>query len=114
MSDSDHEQPDPFELRLQFNDLLRRLTASQDSIARAVKFASQWRKHCDVLYTVLLEAIQQSANANQKMNLFYLCDHICQTTLKNGFKGYVILFTKDILSLVQMICPHDNLGKKSL
>jgi hypothetical protein len=103
MSDSEHDQADPFELRLQFSDMLRRLTASTESLSRAARFAAQWKSHADVLYAVLLESME-SAHVNQRLNLFHLCDHICMATLRLKFDGYAKKMIQDLPRLITLVC----------
>ncbi|KAL7754463.1 hypothetical protein RI367_000444 [Sorochytrium milnesiophthora] len=122
MQHSDDEEIDPFELRLQFNDLLSRVSASQDSLARAARFATRWAKHHDVLYDALMEFIptvrirvlfrlvEHARSVNDRMNLFYLCDHICMMSLKAGVQDYTHCVVRDLKKIVALVCPPDGMG----
>ncbi|KAI9189331.1 hypothetical protein H9P43_000762 [Blastocladiella emersonii ATCC 22665] len=107
MSDTEHDHPDPFELRLEFHDMLRRLTASNESLVKAARFASTWRAHADVLYAVVLETLE-SVSPNQRINLFSLCDHILQATMSDGFLGYHARIVADLPRLVAAVCSAES------
>ncbi|KAJ3366175.1 hypothetical protein GGF32_006624 [Allomyces javanicus] len=115
MSDSDGDAPDAFELRLQFHDQLRRLTASQESLSRAARFAVKWRAHHDVLYAVLADALADPlASPNHRLNLFHLCDHLWMASLRaNKFQGYPHRLARDLPVLVGCVCrwPKPTMAK---
>ncbi|ORZ34371.1 CTD kinase subunit gamma CTK3-domain-containing protein [Catenaria anguillulae PL171] len=113
---ADFNQPDPFQLRLQFNDILRRLTAAAESLTRAARFAAKWASQADVLYAVLHEQLiapvaTDPTLASNKINLFCLCDHILIATLRNRFTGYRDRLVKDLPAIVASVCsPETNFG----
>ncbi len=58
MSENEREHQDPFNLQLQFFELLKRISASPDVNAKAVRFALRWHMHCDVLHSAILEHLE--------------------------------------------------------
>lgn len=99
---------DPFEARLQFNELLSKLTASQQTIARACTFAMRNKDLYENLYSCLIDEIVQST-INHRLNLFYLMDAICQASAKASFPEYIKLVRDDLDSIIEHV-TGDNRG----
>jgi len=118
---------DPFEVRMQFLENLRRLTASQQSIQKVVHFALKFYPSCgDDLWDCLVEECQKGT-VNSRINIFYLLDSLCETCLSikansssNDKSGgphgsyYVELVSKDLAKLVEYVVPEGREGLPNL
>ncbi|KAH9925850.1 CTD kinase subunit gamma CTK3-domain-containing protein [Epithele typhae] len=72
---------DPFEVRMQFLTLLRRLDASQTSIKKIVGYALKYFPSCgEDLWDCIMEECQKGS-LNVRINILYLLDTLCETCL---------------------------------
>lgn len=80
------------EIRLQFLNILRKLSSSQSSIARVVGFAIKHANKCaDDLWEVLGEECGK-ANLNARINIFYCLDNLlCDRALRVPIQTILIL-----------------------
>lgn len=76
---------DPFEARLQFLQLLRRLTASQQSIQTVVSHAVKYGRKCGAdLWDCLIEECGKG-NLNARINVLYFLDSLCDPRTAIGY-----------------------------
>ncbi|KAG6864936.1 hypothetical protein C0991_006287 [Blastosporella zonata] len=114
---------DPFEVRMQFLALLRRLNASQQSIQRVVGFAVKYFPGCgEDLWDCIVEECQKGT-INSRINILYFLDTLCETCLlvKSHSKGqdrdtnlYVNFVTRDLGKIVENVVPKGRQGLPNL
>ncbi|KAI1784407.1 CTD kinase subunit gamma CTK3-domain-containing protein [Ganoderma leucocontextum] len=111
---------DPFEVRMQFLTLLRRLDASQQSIKKIVGFALKYFSSCgEDLWDCIIEECQKGS-LNNRINILYLLDSLCETCLlakphTGGTRdtvqsSYVDYLSRDLCSLVDCVVPPGQQG----
>ncbi|ORX54054.1 hypothetical protein DM01DRAFT_315989 [Hesseltinella vesiculosa] len=100
---------DPFECRLQFISLLKKLNASQQSIQKATRYAMKHRQLSEDLYSCFLEELD-NASINTRLNILYVLDSILTTSRKSNFFDYIKLTQRDIVRIVQAVAPDTNRG----
>ncbi|KAJ8594219.1 hypothetical protein M405DRAFT_930290 [Rhizopogon salebrosus TDB-379] len=72
---------DPFEVRMQFLGLIRKLNASQQSIQKVVAFALKYFSRCgEDLWECIIEECQKGS-INHRINILYFLDSLCETSL---------------------------------
>ena len=65
---------DPFETRLHFLQLVRKLNASQASIHKVVAFAIRYGSRCgEDLWECIVEECAKVRHANEQLSLYSLC-----------------------------------------
>eukprot|EP00158_Paraphelidium_tribonemae_P002871 Partr_v1_DN25740_c0_g1_i1_m74839 putative Conserved hypothetical protein len=106
---------DPFEARLQFIDILSRLSASQQSIVKASSFALRHREFAESLFSCLVDEMeQQQSSLNSRLNLFFVIDAlVCQSNKSSssnmdGGSEYLILVERDMGRIVELVVPRDS------
>ncbi|KAG6884725.1 hypothetical protein C0993_008706 [Termitomyces sp. T159_Od127] len=114
---------DPFEVRMQFLALLRRLNASQQSIQRVVGFAVKYFPGCgEDLWDCIVEECQKGS-VNSRINILYFLDSLCETCLlvKTRAKGqdresnlYVNFVARDLGKIVENVVPKGRQGLPNL
>ncbi|KAJ7645540.1 CTD kinase subunit gamma CTK3-domain-containing protein [Mycena polygramma] len=116
---------DPFEVRIQFLALLKRLNASQQSIQKVVGFAVKYFPPCgEDLWDCIVEECQKGS-INSRINILYFLDSLCETCLlvkshsssigsdpKN--KQYVDFVNRDIGKIVECVVPPGREGLPNL
>ncbi|KAH7883453.1 CTD kinase subunit gamma CTK3-domain-containing protein [Phlebopus sp. FC_14] len=72
---------DPFEVRMQFLGLLRKLNAKQESIQRVVGYALKYFSRCgEDLWECVVEECQKGS-INHRINILYFLDSLCESSL---------------------------------
>ncbi|GLB38017.1 putative CTD kinase subunit gamma CTK3 C-terminus [Lyophyllum shimeji] len=114
---------DPFEVRMQFLALLRRLNASQQSIQKVVGFAVKYFPPCgEDLWDCIVEECQKGS-INSRINILYFLDSLCETCLlvKSHSTGqgeqsdlYVKYVTRDLGTIVENVVPPGRQGLPNL
>ncbi|KAG6815377.1 hypothetical protein H0H93_009994 [Arthromyces matolae] len=114
---------DPFEVRMQFLGLLKRLSASQQSIQRVVVYAIKNFAGCgEDLWDCILEECQKGT-INSRINILYFLDSLCETSLlaKSRAKGqdresnlYVNFVARDLNKIVENVVPKGRQGLPNL
>ncbi|KAF9461850.1 CTD kinase subunit gamma CTK3-domain-containing protein [Collybia nuda] len=117
---------DPFEVRIQFLNLLRRLNASQHSIQKVVGFAVKYFPPCgEDLWDCIVEECQKGS-INSRINILYFLDSLCETCLlvrsKSTAAGqdpgannlYVAFVTRDLGKIVENVVPKGRQGLPNL
>ncbi|KAI0628438.1 CTD kinase subunit gamma CTK3-domain-containing protein [Trametes polyzona] len=109
---------DPFEVRMQFLTLLRRLDASQQSIKKIVGFAVKYFPSCgEDLWDCLLEECQKGS-LNNRINILYLLDSLCEACLifkpppgtSQPPPSYVTYVSRDLQKIVDGVVPEGRQG----
>ncbi|GAW04019.1 CTD kinase subunit gamma [Lentinula edodes] len=118
---------DPFEVRMQFVALLRRLDASQHSIRKVVSFAVKFFPRCgEDLWDCIVEETQKGS-INSRINILYFLDSLCETCLlvkthanaignteKASSNMYVDLVARDLGTIVENVVPPGVEGSPNL
>ncbi|KAH7909657.1 CTD kinase subunit gamma CTK3-domain-containing protein [Hygrophoropsis aurantiaca] len=69
---------DPFEVRMQFLSLLRKLNATQQSIQKVVSYALKYFSRCgEDLWDCIVEECQKGT-VNHRINVLYFLDSLCE------------------------------------
>ncbi|KAJ3508088.1 hypothetical protein NLJ89_g5946 [Agrocybe chaxingu] len=134
---------DPFEVRMQFIELLRRLNASQQSIQKVVGFAVKHFPPCgeDIWDCIVeetakvqlteirteLAADPPQGSINSRINILYFLDSLCETSLlvksharsersrlANANGLYVHFVARDLNRIVESIVPEGRQGIPNL
>ncbi|EJD08292.1 uncharacterized protein FOMMEDRAFT_101733 [Fomitiporia mediterranea MF3/22] len=110
---------DPFEVRMHFLSLLRRLNASQQSIQKVVAYALKYFSRCgEDLWDCVVEECQKGS-LNTRINILYLLDSLCETSLlsKASFGPsnynnnlYVDFVARDLAMIVDYVVPQSREG----
>ncbi|WFD29755.1 hypothetical protein MSPP1_000767 [Malassezia sp. CBS 17886] len=102
---------DPFQVRMDFLALLKRLNASQQSIHKIVAFALQYAKTCadDIWDCIMAEC--EKGSSNTRVNVLFLLD----VFLADDFASpaaevdvYRALALRDLTAIVDMVMPPDS------
>ncbi|KAF8309366.1 hypothetical protein DL93DRAFT_2158452 [Clavulina sp. PMI_390] len=122
---------DPFEVRMQFLSLLRKLDATQLSIQKVVSYALRYFSRCgDDLWECVVEECQKGS-LNMRINLLYLLDNLCEASLthqaqissvsdpssSNGQPApvsYAQYVARDLGKIVQLVVPEARGGLVNL
>ncbi|KAM6502761.1 CTD kinase subunit gamma CTK3 domain containing protein [Amanita muscaria] len=120
---------DPFEVRMQFLALLRRLNASQQSIQKVVGFAVKYFPPCgEDLWDCIVEECQKGS-INSRINILYFLDSLCEACLlvksrSNSLSAnssgkttpglYVDYLAKDLARIVDSVVPEGRQGLPNL
>ncbi|THH09643.1 hypothetical protein EW145_g1872 [Phellinidium pouzarii] len=109
---------DPFEVRMQFLTLLRRLNAcsSQQSIQKVVAYALKYFSRCgEDLWDCVVEECQKGS-INTRINILYLLDALCETSLLSKAASgsssafYVDFVARDLAKIVEYVIPEGREG----
>ncbi|EIN06627.1 hypothetical protein PUNSTDRAFT_72264 [Punctularia strigosozonata HHB-11173 SS5] len=121
---------DPFEVRMQFLTLLRRLNASQQSIQKVVSFALKYFPRCgeDIWDCVVEEC--GKGTVNDRINILYFLDSLCESSLlakshpaTSAFQAtqeggnssfYVPFVARDLQKIVESVVPEGRHGLPNL
>lgn len=99
---------DPFDARLYFISLLKKVNASQQSIQSCTTFALRHNKYYEDLYRCILEVMEKASIAS-RMNLFYFLDSLCAKSKKNDFTKYLEYIQRDLKNIVvDLVCERDE------
>ncbi|KAL0568093.1 hypothetical protein V5O48_013899 [Marasmius crinis-equi] len=114
---------DPFEVRMNFLGLLRRLNASQQSIQKVVTFAVKNHPQCgEDLWDCIVEECQKGT-INARINILYFLDSLCETCLllrshatggSSNTNLYVDYVSRDLPKIVENVVPPGREGLPNL
>ncbi|KAI0666956.1 CTD kinase subunit gamma CTK3-domain-containing protein [Trametes maxima] len=113
---------DPFEVRMQFIALLRRLDASQQSIKKIVGYAVKYFQSCgEDLWDCIVEECQKGS-LNNRINILYLLDSLCEACLLSkpppgtgqSSSSYVTYVSRDLPQIVEYVVPEGRQGLPNL
>ncbi|KAI9570100.1 CTD kinase subunit gamma CTK3-domain-containing protein [Boletus coccyginus] len=119
---------DPFEVRMQFLGLLRKLNATQQSIQKVVGYALKYFSRCgEDLWECIVEECQKGS-INHRINILYFLDLLCESSLlakahqpppaessshtKPSF--YVEYISRDLRQIVECVVPVGRQGLPNL
>lgn len=100
---------DPFEVRMRFTTLLSHLSASYTSQQKAAVFALKNREMDEDLHSCILEQLERNS-INNRANIMYFIQHLCDLASKEGAVEFVRMMQRDILRVVEAVCPGDGSG----
>ncbi|EIW66005.1 hypothetical protein TREMEDRAFT_45988 [Tremella mesenterica DSM 1558] len=103
---------DPFEIRIQFLQLLKRLNASQQSIHKVVGFAVKYGSRCgEDLWECVMEECSK-ASLNTRINILYLLDSLFDACLSIGPPDapYLKHVSEDLSRVVENVVPATREG----
>ncbi|KAI6145486.1 CTD kinase subunit gamma CTK3 [Pisolithus tinctorius] len=117
---------DPFEVRMQFLGLLRKLSATQQSIQKVVSYALKYFAKCgEDLWECIMEECQKGS-INHHVNILYFLDSLCETFLlakshqpqpaesssrQANHAFYIDYVARDLAQIVECVVP---VGRQSL
>ncbi|KAF8161521.1 CTD kinase subunit gamma CTK3-domain-containing protein [Crassisporium funariophilum] len=118
---------DPFEVRMHFIELLRRLNASQQSIQKVVSYAIKHFPPCgEDIWDCIVEETQKGT-INSRINILYFIDSLCETCLlvksrstserskaANANGLYVSFVSRDLSKIIEFIVPEGRQGLPNL
>ncbi|KAI0045528.1 hypothetical protein FA95DRAFT_1596784 [Auriscalpium vulgare] len=118
---------DPFEVRMQFLTLLRRLNASQQSIQKVVSYALKFYAQCgEDLWDCVVEECQKGS-INNRINILYFLDSLCEASLlakshpialgpgvSPNTSFYVDYVVRDLSTVVEAVVPEGRQGLPNL
>ncbi|KZV69782.1 hypothetical protein PENSPDRAFT_608211 [Peniophora sp. CONT] len=118
---------DPFEVRMQFNGLLRKLDATQRSIQKAVGFALKFYAQCgEDLWDCIVDECQKGS-INNRINILYFLDSLCESSVlaKNSTHPhqlgsgsappyYLEYVSRDLRKVVGYVVPEGRTGLPNL
>ncbi|EMR11759.1 hypothetical protein PNEG_00191 [Pneumocystis murina B123] len=100
---------DPFEGRLAFLEILKKLTASQQSQIKTAQFALRHKDLDEDLYNCVLEELELSS-LNSRVNIIYFLETLCDYSYRNGCNSYISMIRKDIGKIVRAVAPPGPQG----
>lgn len=104
---------DPFEGRLAFLKILKKLTASQQSQIKTAQFALRHKDLDEDLYNCVLEELELSS-PNSRVNIIYFLETLCDYSYRNGCDSYISMIRKDISKIVQIVAPPGPQGAANI
>ncbi|KAI6046268.1 CTD kinase subunit gamma CTK3-domain-containing protein [Pisolithus marmoratus] len=123
---------DPFEVRMQFLGLLRKLNATQLSIQKVVSYALKYFAKCgEDLWECIMEECQKGS-INHRINILYFLDSLCETSLlakahqppppvesssqakQASHAFYVDYVARDLAQIVECVVPVGRQGLPNL
>mgnify|MGYP002712297081 FL=1 len=102
---------DPFQVRMEFLELLKRLNASEQSIRNIVAFALQYATRCpdDIWACVMTEC--RKAPSNTRINVLFMLDSFLADDFETNPEEvavYRTLATRDLPAIIDMVVPPDS------
>lgn len=104
---------DPFEGRLAFLEILKKLTASQQSQIKTAQFALRHKDLDEDLYNCVLEELELSS-LNSRVNIIYFLETLCDYSYRNGCNSYISMIRKDIAKIVRAVAPPGPHGAANI
>ncbi|WVR06743.1 hypothetical protein IAU60_003778 [Kwoniella sp. DSM 27419] len=107
---------DPFEARLQFLQLLRKLNASQLSIQKVVSFAIKYGSRCgEDMWECVMEQCGKGS-LNTRINILYFLDTLLEVSLPLGLTDapYPEYVNSHLKELVEKVVPDTREGVLNL
>ncbi|KAF8546340.1 hypothetical protein OG21DRAFT_1518210 [Imleria badia] len=122
---------DPFEVRMQFLGLLRKLNATQQSIQKVVGYALKYFSRCgEDLWECIIEECQKGS-VNHRINILYFLDSLCESSLlakahqpssaessshakQINTSFYVDYVSRDLRQIVECVVPVGRQGLPNL
>lgn len=102
MEDSDDADMDPFEIHLQFVEMLKQNLSSARHIQNICNFCYKYKSQHLEIYQSLLENLK-AIPPLKRLSLFYLVDSLVKHQQKYKFKGYAELILNSIQEIVDIV-----------
>ncbi|KAI1384442.1 CTD kinase subunit gamma CTK3-domain-containing protein [Hypoxylon trugodes] len=100
---------DPFEVRMRFSGQLQHMNASTTSAQKAAQYALKYKDMDEDLHSCILEQLEKT-NMNTRANIMYFIEHLLEMASKERQNDYVRMMQRDILRVVDAVCPEDGSG----
>ncbi|KAI1100393.1 CTD kinase subunit gamma CTK3-domain-containing protein [Jackrogersella minutella] len=100
---------DPFEVRMRFSSQLQHLNASTTSAQKAAQYALKYKDMDEDLHSCILEQLEKTS-MNTRANIMYFVEHLLEMASKDRQNDYVRMMQRDILRVVDAVCPEDGSG----
>ncbi|KAI2613281.1 CTD kinase subunit gamma CTK3-domain-containing protein [Hypoxylon sp. NC1633] len=100
---------DPFEVRMRFSGQLQHLNASTTSAQKAAQYALKYKDMDEDLHSCILEQLEKTT-MNTRANIMYFLEHLLEMAYKDRQNDYVRMMQRDILRVVDAVCPEDGSG----
>ncbi|KAI1758967.1 CTD kinase subunit gamma CTK3-domain-containing protein [Hypoxylon sp. FL1150] len=100
---------DPFEVRMRFSSQLQHLNASTTSAQKAAQYALKYKDMDEDLHSCILEQLEKTT-MNTRANIMYFLEHLLEMASKERQNDYVRMMQRDILRVVDAVCPEDGSG----
>ncbi|KXJ94666.1 CTD kinase subunit gamma CTK3-domain-containing protein [Microdochium bolleyi] len=100
---------DPFEVRMHFSRQLQHLNASSTSAQKAAQYALKHKDLHEDLHSCILEQLEKS-NMNTRANIMFFIEHFLEMASKAPSDHYVHMMQRDIIRVVDAVCPEDGSG----
>ncbi|KAI0376834.1 CTD kinase subunit gamma CTK3-domain-containing protein [Hypomontagnella monticulosa] len=100
---------DPFEVRMRFSGQLQHLNASTTSAQKAAQYALKYKEMDEDLHSCILEQLEKTS-MNTRANIMYFLEHLLEMASKERHNEYVRMMQRDILRVVDAVCPEDGSG----
>ncbi|KAI1330318.1 CTD kinase subunit gamma CTK3-domain-containing protein [Xylariaceae sp. FL0255] len=100
---------DPFEVRIRFSAQLERLGAGINASQKAAQYALRNKELGEDLHSCILEQLLKT-NMNTRANIMYFIEHLLEMALKDHSNNYVGMMQRDIVKVVDAVCPEDGSG----
>ncbi|KAG9237138.1 CTD kinase subunit gamma CTK3-domain-containing protein [Amylocarpus encephaloides] len=101
---------DPFEVRIRFTQHLQHLNASVTSANKAAQYALKYRDMDEDLHSCILEQLERQNSMNNRANIMYFIEHLCDVAAREKHHDYVRMMQRDILRVVDAVAPEDGSG----
>jgi CTD kinase subunit gamma len=130
---------DPFEVRIRFTGHLQHLNATVTSANKAAQYALKYRDMDEDLHSCILEQIEKvhvpltspftfhelqylvlprgrmvadglQNSMNNRANIMYFVEHLCDMAAREDHYDYVRMMQRDILRIVDAAAPEDGSG----
>ncbi|KAI0013922.1 CTD kinase subunit gamma CTK3-domain-containing protein [Xylariaceae sp. FL0662B] len=100
---------DPFEVRMRFSAQLQHLNASTTSAQKAAQYALKYKDMDEDLHSCILEQLEKTS-MNTRANIMYFIEHLLEMASKDRQNDYVRMMQRDIIRVVDAVCPEDGSG----
>ncbi|KAI0022101.1 CTD kinase subunit gamma CTK3-domain-containing protein [Xylariomycetidae sp. FL0641] len=100
---------DPFEVRMRFSGQLQHLNASTTSAQKAAQYALKYKDMDEDLHSCILEQLEKTT-MNTRANIMYFIEHLLEMASKERQNDYVRMMQRDIIRVVDAVCPEDGSG----
>jgi len=101
------------EVSEKFEEILRFLNDSRDSIKAATRFALEHKEHYTTLFKLIFRYMKETPQTNLRYRtaLFYLVDSICQNSKKEGITSFPNLLEGSLNEVLHLVIPKESLEK---
>ncbi|KAJ3220310.1 hypothetical protein HK099_004394 [Clydaea vesicula] len=100
---------DGFQIRIEFKELLSKLTVRPESILKTAQFAIDYKSFHENLFDCIFEHVHTS-NVLERLNLLYVLDRMVSMSNKTKFQGYLDLVSQNLIDIVDNIVPNNSTG----